>query len=217
MTIRKLAGAVGKSVAALSFVALATLAFTGVAGATQGNYITPIGTVAPGTPFSSGQTVKVTVPDGTITSSTAEFPQHVNIVITECAAPNGVLPTVATACDQNTSTEQTILPDANGGVTFSGYTVIALPDSNIGPSPITCGNTAATECVLAIGNNTTDFTTPHVFSQPFLVNVGDGTDDGANPGDGTPELPLAIGLPLAAAAIMGGIYYRRRRRVGSNV
>jgi hypothetical protein len=217
MTIRKLVGAVGKSIAALGVVALATVAFTGVAGATQGNYITPIGTVAAGTPFSSGQTVKVTVPDGTLTSSGLVFPQHQNIVITECAAPNGVLPTVASSsCDQNTSTEQTILPDPHGGVTFSGYTVLALPDSNIGASNITCGNTAATECVLAIGNDTTDFTTPHVFSQPFLVGVGDGTDDGANPGDGTPELPLAIGLPLAAAVIMGGVYFRRRRRVGSS-
>ena len=44
------------------------------------------------------------------------------------------------------------------------------------------------------------------------MTVGDGSDAGANPGDGTPEVPLAIGLPLAALGVFGGWSLRNRRR-----
>jgi hypothetical protein len=65
--------------------------------------------------------------------------------------------------------------------------------------------------VLYIGNNITDFTAAHVWSEPFLVSAVAG-DNPTNPGDGTPEVPLAIGLPIAAVGIFGGVMYRRRRR-----
>jgi hypothetical protein len=77
---------------------------------------------------------------------------------------------------------------------------------------------APNQCVIGIfaanpspaaGNG---FAFPHLFSAPFQVIVGDGTDTGANPGDGTPEVPLAIGLPLAALAVFGGFTIRNRRR-----
>jgi hypothetical protein len=58
------------------------------------------------------------------------------------------------------------------------------------------------------------FSYPHLFSAPFQVANVDGVDGGTNPGDGTPEVPLAIGLPLLAAAAFGSsvVYGRRRRR-----
>ena len=58
--------------------------------------------------------------------------------------------------------------------------------------------------IFATNPNTTGFSYPHLFSAPFQITVGDGQDLGDNPGDGTPEVPLAIGLPLAALAVVGG-------------
>ena len=54
-------------------------------------------------------------------------------------------------------------------------------------------------CVLYIGQSGTGFA-PHVFSQVFQVDPKDATDSGANPGDGPPEVPLAVGLPLRPSA-----------------
>ena len=41
------------------------------------------------------------------------------------------------------------------------------------------------ECVLYIGQNQNLASAPHVYSQGFFVDPGDGTDSGANPGDGS--------------------------------
>ena len=79
-----------------------------------------------------------------------------------------------------------------------------------------CGNTLATECVLGMFDDINSFTAPHIFSAPFLVSPSQG-DSGANPGDGTPELPLAIGLPLAAGGLFAGGLAIRRRRSGRSV
>ena len=75
---------------------------------------------------------------------------------------------------------------------------------------------APNQCVLGIfaanpGSNN-GFAYPHLFSAPFQMGAGDGLDQGDNPGDGTPEVPLAIGLPLAAMAVIGGLTIRHRRR-----
>ncbi len=83
-----------------------------------------------------------------------------------------------------------------------------------GSSSPTCGSTSATECILYIGNNQGDFTKPHLWSQPFFVKAN-GNDLGANPGDGTPEVPMALLLPLSAMGLLGGaVLIRRRRRSG---
>ena len=124
------------------------------------------------------------------------------------------MPSNTTACDGNTIQGNTILPAADGSFTYQGYTLYALPDSislGEGSSGPACGNTAATECILYIGNNQGDFTKPHLWSQPFFVKPTS-DDGGENPGDGTPEVPLAILLPLSAMGLVGGTVLIRRRR-----
>jgi hypothetical protein len=163
-------------------------------------------------PFDSGQTVNVVIPANTAFAAPNDTS---GIIIVECAAPNGVVPTLPSACDGNT--QQTFVGvNADGSFTFNQYRVFALPDSySLGESassPVTCGNTAATECMLYIGNNQNDFTQPHLWSEPFLIDA-DPTDSGTiNPGDGTPEVPLAILLPLSAAGLLAGAVMVRRRR-----
>jgi MYXO-CTERM domain-containing protein len=191
--------------------ALIPLAFSSSAGATgisSGDEIPG----AAGAVFSSGQTINVVVPDN---SAFAAPHNNVAVNIVECSAPNGVIPTDPTTCDGNTIQGGTFNPNSDGSFTYTGYPVYALPDSvtllegSGGPS---CGNTSATECILYIGNNQADFTQSHLWSQPFFVTAN-GTDSGtASPGYGTPEVPTAILLPLAAAGLLGGVVLHRRRR-----
>ena len=203
--------------AAAAFTVLSLSAPAGATTPTTGssvpNSAVPVGTVTPGTPFSSGQGINVVIPANSVFSDTT------NLAIEECAAPNGVIPTLPSACDGNTINGPTIKSNADGSVNFqtetgSLYTVYALPDSvslgegSTGPQ---CGSTSATECILYIGYNQNDFTQPHVWSQPFFVSAN-GTDTGANPGDGTPEVPLAILLPASALGLFGGAALNRRRR-----
>jgi hypothetical protein len=212
---RRVAAAAAATAAAGTFAAMA---FSSPAGATppaSGSTISNAAQCAtsctPG-PFDSGQNVNVVVPAN---SAFAAPNDSSGIIIAECAAPNGVVPTLPSACDGNTV--QTLVGvNSDGSFTFNDYQVFALPDSvSLGESssnPVTCGNTAATECVLYIGNNQNDFTRPHLWSQPFLTN-SDATDSGTiNPGDGTPEVPLAVILPLSAMGLLGGAVLIRRRR-----
>jgi hypothetical protein len=209
------------AVAATSTVAafaLATPAFA--TGPTAGSEVPgsalPIGTVTAG-PFSSGQVIQVQIPANSTLGSGA----GINIV--ECAAPGGVAPTATAACDGNTIQGDTIFAASDGSVSYTnsgpdhGYTVYALPNSSLGEgtsgTPV-CNLT--NECVLYIGENQNDFTQPHFFSQPFFVKPvtgNSGTPAGnGTPGAATPEAPLAIGLPLAAAGVIGGILFLRRRQ-----
>ncbi len=213
MSARHVAQRVAASLAATAAVATLALAFTSPAGAATGptsgsvipNAAQPQGTVTPG-PFDSGQSINVVVP------ANQAFNPDQNINIVECSAPDGVVPTNPINCDGNTL-QNGAIPNADGSLTFNGYTVYALPDSvslGEGTSGPKCGNTAATECILYIGTDQGDFTQPHLWSQPFLINT-DATDSGiVNPGDGTPEVPMAILLPLAALGLLGGTVAIRR-------
>ena len=223
MSFRHVARRVAASVAATSAVGVAVIAFTAPAGAASNsgtvvpNAAVPQGTsYTPGQPFDSGQQVNVVVPalpaDPTNPTGPPLFPFGTGIKIVECAAPNGVAPTQTSACDGNTD-ETTVVTSQDGSFTKNGYFVYALPDSislqeSGGPA---CGNTSATECILYIGADQGDFTKPHVWSQPFFVNPNQ-DDAGSNPGDGTPEVPIAIILPLAAMGLLGGTVLIRRRR-----
>ena len=214
MSARHVARRVAASLAASAAVGTLALAFASPAGAATGptsgsvipNAAQPTGTVTPG-PFDSGQNINVVVP----TNQAFGLDAGVNIV--ECSAPNGVVPTLPIKCDGNTLQNGAQVA-ADGSFTFNGYTVYALPDSvslQEGSGGPQCGNTAATECILYIGENQNDFTAPHLWSQPFFVNP-DPTDSGTiNPGDGTPEVPMAILLPLAAMGLLGGTVAIRRR------
>ncbi len=106
-----------------------------------------------------------------------------NINVVECAAPGGVIPTDPSACDGNTINGPTLKPNADGSINFQTYTgslyeILALPDANLGE---TTGPTCdlAHACVLYIGQNQSDFTQPHVWSQVFSVKPN-ATDSGAN-------------------------------------
>jgi hypothetical protein len=147
----------------------------------------PISPFTAGTPFSSGQTISVVVPTNTV------LPAHQDVVIAECAAPDDVIPTLTSACDTATATQQTIFP-SGGAIDYKNFQVFALPDVyTLGESPTgqpVCDLTD--ECVLYIGNNVEDFTQPHFWSQGFFVSPN-ATDDGVDPGDGS--------APAAAAAV----------------
>jgi hypothetical protein len=170
----------------------------------------PIGTYTKGTPFSSGQVIQIEVPSNSVFASGA----GVNIL--ECSDPGGLPandPTNAGDCDGNTIQGNTVLAASDGSIDYDQYTVYALPDSFSLDEPPTNTPVCNTSnwCVLFIGEDVNDFTQPHVFSQPFLVKPN-ATDSGANPGDGLPEAPLAIGLPILGLGVIGGTILVRRRR-----
>ena len=192
----------------------------------SGPDVVPESPFTAGMPLASGQGINVVVPANDLLDQTTA----VNIL--ECAAPNGVLPTLPDECDGNTIQGPSVFPDEDGSINFQQatgtlYPVYALPDFvslNEGAgSAVTCGDTAATECVLYIGDDQSDFTQPHVFSQPFNV-LADKGDLGTNPGDGslgipgtgTPEVPLALTLPVVALVLLGGTVMVRRRRALSD-
>ncbi|MGO9855280.1 MAG: hypothetical protein ACLPYY_09585 [Acidimicrobiales bacterium] len=173
--------------------------------------------------YSSGQTINVVVP----ANSTFAAPNNSSAVnIVECSAPNGVIPTQTSACDGNTVQGSAILPNDDGSFTYDGYEVFALPDSITlveGPGGPVCGDTAETECILYIGNNESDFSQPHQWSEPFFVQANS-DDGGENPGD-TPlttqspqpppqlaEVSAVLVLPILALALIGGVLVASRRR-----
>jgi len=214
MSLRRRAVTIAAAIAVAGAIPISLLAMGGTAGAAnplQIATVTPASTFTAGTPFSSGQHVTINVPANTTLAPVAGQ----NIVIVECAAPGGVIPTQITACDPNSVSGDSITPNADGSLNYGNYQVYSLPNAaEFGESPsgtpvCNLGN----QCVLYIGTNYGDFTQPHVWSQAFVINPTAG-NTGANPGDGTPEVPLALGLPLLASGVVGGsvLYSRRRRR-----
>jgi hypothetical protein len=202
---------------------LVTVPFSSVASAaapTEGSQVPgsaiPLtgSTYTHGAPFSSGQTIQVDIPANTV------FAPGAGINVLECGlGTGGALPTSPSQCDGNTIQGSTITACNSscsagaGSFDYTQYTIYALPDS------ISLGETSdhtpvcnvSNPCVLYIGENQNDFTQPHVWSQTFVVKPTSG-DTGANPGDGTPEAPLAIGLPILAIGIIGGTLFLRKRR-----
>jgi MYXO-CTERM domain-containing protein len=224
MSIRRVTRTIVKSLAATAITGSALIMFSGSAGAIGGSgSIVPNSAVAQapftaGTPFSSGQGVNIVIPANTVLTPGA------NILILECAAPGGVLPVDSSSCDGNTTNGPSEQVNADGSINFLNdtgtlYTLYALPNlHSLGEQtnhlPI-CNTSNA--CVLYVGQNQNDFTQPHFFTQTFLISTN-ATDSGANPGDGLPEVPYAIVLPLAAMGLLGGaVLIRRRRSVKTDV
>jgi hypothetical protein len=189
------------------------------------------GPVSAGTPYSSGQPITVSGIANTVLNNAALVAAQVpgqttgnptgSFFIEECTDPNGLaanLPTTAAGCEAATD-DASVSITSDGSFSDTGYPVYSLPDvANLGsPTMVgTCG-VAPNQCVLGIfvANPQADngFKYPHLFSAPFQVTAQpDGSVSGANPGDGTPEVPLAIGLPLGALAIFGGWTIRKRRQ-----
>jgi hypothetical protein len=233
MPIRRVARTVVVSGAAVLCGALFLLAIdTGVAGAlTSSDGFTTINpssgeTVTPNVPYGDGQQIDVLVganPKLNSTGQAANSTFNGNYYFEECSDPGGTLgalPTSFNGCEAGTM-------DIEAGIASTGqaespnYTVYVLPDKGAvgGPTMTTgsCG-VAPNYCVVGIfGANPNfgnpGFSFPHVFSAPFQIRPNqDGAPDGSNPGDGTPELPLAIGLPVAAIGVFGFVLVRNRRR-----
>jgi hypothetical protein len=206
--------AIAAAIGATAGIGALTMAGTAGADLTSGQQIQaaiPQDPFSAGTPFASGQTITVSVPANTI------LPRTANMHILECeAGPGGTIPTGAPVCDTNSQYGATVVPSsADGSISISDFQVFALPSLALGESPsnaTVCGD-AAHECILYIGQDQTVIGQPHVWSQAFQVTATDAGETGTvNPGDGTPEVPLAVGLPLAAAGIIGGTILVRRRK-----
>ncbi len=201
-----------------SLAALAPLGFL-IGVATPTSATTPL--------YTSGQTVNLIVPANSDFAAT----NHISaIYIFECSAPDGAIPTQTSACDANTVQGTTIAPNADGSFTYDGYQLFALPDSITlaeGPGGPVCGGTAATECILYIGDNQNDFAQPHLWSEPFFVQANS-DDGGENPGDAPlitqipqpppqlAEVSIVLLLPILALALTlaltGWVLVASRRR-----
>jgi hypothetical protein len=228
------AGLAAGTMAAASMAAILGLAGPAGADLTNGNVTISAQTSptpAAGTPYSSGQQINVVITaNSTLSSanlSTFGFPGGVaSLSLLECADPGGTvanLPTKPSECEPATVLTTTAnKPDGSLSLTGSnGYTMYDLPDpGTLGVSNGTVCGQAPNFCVVGIFSNYNNFSDPDLFSAPFQIAVGDGSDTGDNPGDGTPEVPWAIGLPLAAMAIAGGsvlLVRRSRKRATSQV
>jgi hypothetical protein len=153
------------------------------------------------------------------------LPAGSSIKIIECAQAAVSATTDSQAlplCDGLTIQGDTVLAASDGSVNYgnssTGFTVYALPDNfSLGePTNGTPKCDLSNPCVLYIGTDQTHpFSSPHLWSQTWTVHPTTG-DTGSNPGDGTPELSLAIGLPLLAAGLLGGTFYLRHRRSASS-
>jgi hypothetical protein len=205
---RLAAGAAGLLVTVAA--ALSAITISSAAAPTEGSTVpdaaVPVAPFTAGTPFSSGQEINVVIPANSLFVATAS----VNVV--ECAAPDGVPPTLPLNCDGNTIQGPTILPNSDGSINLQSegdglYTLYALPDSiTLGESSsnqVTCGDTAATECVLYIGDNQGDFTQPHVFSQPFYI-APNATDGGTPGGDGSAPATTTAQPTTVSTSLSGG-------------
>lgn len=175
-------------------------------------------------PLSMHQIVTVKVgPNSTLSRSSLEaagFPSGaVAIKILECADPGGLttnLPLSEKQCEP-----ETIDPNGtaleNGSMVEPNYTIFSLPDT------AELGNSSGTvcdmshECVLGIFSNQLDFTKPHLFSAPFLVNPastsgGTSASGGTTSATTTPNTTAttavgasaAVSVPAAQLANTGG-------------
>ena len=202
------------------------LAFSAPASAATLNNGGPVslnttGSITSGTPYSSGQLINISVTtNSTLNLTNLESNGYAGepaMKAVECSDLNGTignLPTTPTGnCDGSTILSTSAV-SSDGSFTISNYTIYALPDSPTFGEPSTqkpvCG-LAPNYCVLYIGPAQLDFSKPHLFSAPFQV-LANADDGGESPGDGTPETPLVIGLPLLGMAVGGSALYLRRRR-----
>ena len=202
----------------------ASAATPGASGSQVANAALPIGSYAPGTPFSSGQIIEVSIP------ANAVLPPDGFATIYECADPGGLpaddpTPTSADQCDPLSIQADTVPIRSDGSVDYKDYEVLSLPNTDTGPNGLgeSAGGTpvcdATNACVLLISGMPTFGTVPtladqlagpHYFSQPFQVSP-DTDDTGVGPGDGTPETPYALALPIVAFGLIGGAVSFRRR------
>ena len=184
----------------------------------------PNGPAHPGTPYDSGQGIDVNVVANPVLNAAglaaASLPDTGSFYFEECEDLGGTaagLPTKPAQCDNGTLILTGKASDGSASLTgVNAYAVFSLPTAATGYDTTASCGLSPNPCVVgifAVNPSLGGFAEPHLFSAPFQVAVGDGSNSGDNPGDGTPEVPLAVGLPLAAAAVIGGsVLYGRRRR-----
>ena len=172
---------------ALLLAGLMSFVLTRTAGADSGTTVTPSGAFTANTPFSSGQLVDVSVTAAAVVA--AGMTNGHQIAIEECAVPTGGgdpgSPTTVGVCDGNTHQGPTVTVSTTSGINLTNYPIYALPDANFGESGTSPVCDLTHQCLLYIGQDQTSSSAPHLWSQPFYVDPGDGTDSGANPGDGS--------------------------------
>jgi hypothetical protein len=143
----------------------------------------------------------------TITVTGSGFPAHSalpsGLEIIECSEPGGLIanqPTdPGTDCDGTTVSGSQINTDASGNFTAQ-YPIELLNSNN---SSINCD--ATDFCVLWVGQDYNDafLSGPHGFSSAFEIQTVPPL---------LSEAPVAIALPVIAAAIVGAYVFLRRRR-----
>ncbi len=180
--------------------------------------LSTIGAVTTGAPYSSGQTIDISVAaNSTLSLSNLEtnggYSGEPAMKAVECADPEGLsanLPSTPVGhCDGQTLLSTSAV-NADGSFTINNYGIFALPDSatfgeNPNSAPV-CG-VGNDECVLYLGPNQNDFSKPHLFSAPFSV-LANGDDGGENPGDGSAQTAQAITFTSTppSPAVVGGTY-----------
>jgi hypothetical protein len=164
--------------------------------------LTTMGTVSAG-PYTSGQQVMITgnanstlsnanlvansVPGQVTGNPTGDF------YFEECTDPGGTtanLPTAPDNCEAATDDFTSVAKTSDGSFDNPSYTLEDLPDPLLGSATLTTGTCDVTPntCVIGIfatNPNTTGFSYPHLFSAPFNIEVGDGLDQGDDPGNGS--------------------------------
>jgi len=158
----------------LGAVGLVLLALGAAAGAEAGPAGAASGvTVAPGAPFTDGETVTVSV------GSNSVFSPNAKANILECADPGGTaanLPIDDSTCDGNTIQGNTVLVHNDGSLSAPNYTIYRLPSTVLGEQPNfqpVCNE--SNPCVLYVGQDQNDFTQPKMFSAPFTVSGAAGS------------------------------------------
>jgi hypothetical protein len=191
------------------------------------------GTVTPGTPYTSGQTITITVESNSVLNNAnlvangvpGQTPGNPTgfYYIEECSDPDGLvanLPTTPNGCEHSTL-DLSQAKSKDGSLDDTSLVVYDLPDENSLGAPNMVGecDVAPNECVIGVFATSPQsgdgFGFPHLFSAPFQITVGNGLDEGDNPGDGTPETPYAVALPVIAVGAFGVTAVVRRRRTSS--
>ncbi len=168
---RRLALAAGVALGVLGYLVIpAQAAFADACGSGSQSCATITPAPGSGNTYADQTVVKIAVPANT------DFTPGQTIVIIECADPGGTvanLPIDDTSCDGLTVNGDTLYVREDGDFTENSYTLFQLPSTTLkepSDSQPVCNATNA--CVLFIGQDYTQFTLPHVFSQPFYMTGG---------------------------------------------
>jgi hypothetical protein len=188
---------------ALSLSGVVGAGSSAVAGAiTPGGPFVHIVTDPPGSPVTDGDFISVQVPPNRVLRS------GIPLVIEECAAPGFGRPFSFNNCDGTTRQLGRVFAGRNGSLTYADYEIVSLPVTtsshrSFRHGPV-CDSTHA--CVLVV-RGSFGKSNCELWSHPFFVGPAV-----ADPGNGTPEVPYVLVLPILAVTVFGGSMLLRRRR-----